>query len=82
MKVEIHTTLKIGVLDPQGKAVESALSNLGFSGIKEIRQGKLFKVEMDTDNAKEAKDLAKKMCEALLANTVIEDYKIKVIENN
>ena len=56
MKVEIHTTLKVGVLDPQGKAVESALSNLGFSGIKEIRQGKLFKVDMDTDNAKEAKN--------------------------
>ena len=50
MKVQVHTTLKEGVLDPQGKAVESALKNLGFSGIKKIRQGKLFDIDLETDN--------------------------------
>ena len=81
MKVEIHTTLKQGVLDPQGKAVESALKNLGFSGIREIRQGKLFNIDMETEDPKKAKDLALKICEVLLASMVIEDYKIKIIEN-
>ena len=52
MQVEIYTTLKKGVLDPQGKAVETALANLGFSGIKEIRQGKLFNIEMETEDPK------------------------------
>ena len=61
MKVEIHTTLKQGVLDPQGKAVESALKNLGFSGIREIRQGKLFNIDMETEDPKKAEDLALKI---------------------
>ena len=81
MQVEIYTTLKKGVLDPQGKAVETALSNLGFSGIKEIRQGKLFNIEMETEDPKKAKELALKISKALLANLVIEDYKINIIKN-
>ena len=81
MQVEIYTTLKKGVLDPQGKAVETALANLGFSGIKGIRQGKLFNVEMETEDPKKAKELALKIRKALLANLVIEDYKINIIKN-
>ena len=54
MKVQVHTTLKEGVLDPQGKAVEAALNNLGFSGINKIRQGKLFDIDLDTDSKEEA----------------------------
>jgi|TARA_B100001778_G_scaffold95809_1_gene78307 phosphoribosylformylglycinamidine synthase PurS subunit len=82
MKVQVHTTLKEGVLDPQGKAVESALKNLGFSGIKKIRQGKLFDLELDTKSKEEAKKLTEEICKVLLANMVIEDYKIKVLPDN
>ena len=82
MKVQVHTTLKEGVLDPQGKAVESALKNLGFSGIKKIRQGKLFDLELDTNNKEEAEKLTEEICKVLLANMVIEDYKIKVLPDN
>ena len=82
MKVQVNTTLKEGVLDPQGKAVESALKNLGFSGIKKIRQGKLFDLELDTKSKEEAKKLTEEICKVLLANMVIEDYKIKVLPDN
>ena len=82
MKVQVHTTLKEGVLDPQGKAVQSALKNLGFSGIKKIRQGKLFDLELDTKSKEEAKKLTEEICKVLLANMVIEDYKIKVLPDN
>ena len=82
MKVQVHTTLKEGVLDPQGKAVEAALKNLGFSGINKIRQGKLFDLELDTKSKEEAKKLTEEICKVLLANMVIEDYKIKVLPDN
>ncbi len=82
MKVQVHTTLKEGVLDPQGKAVEAALKNLGFSGINKIRQGKLFDLELDTKNKEEAEKLTEEICKVLLANMVIEDYKIKVLPDN
>lgn len=82
MKVQVHTTLKEGVLDPQGKAVEAALKNLGFSGINKIRQGKLFDIELDTESKEEAEKLTKEICKVLLANMVIEDYKIKVLPDN
>jgi len=82
MKVQVHTTLKEGVLDPQGKAVEAALKNLGFSGINKIRQGKLFDLELDTKNKEEAEKLTEEICKVLLANMVIEDYKIKVLSDN
>ena len=81
MKVQVHTTLKEGVLDPQGKAVESALDNLGFTGIKKIRQGKLFDIDLDTDNKEEAEKLSKEICKVLLANMVIEDYTIILPSN-
>ena len=71
-------TLKNGVLDPQGKAIEGALGSLGFSGVGQVRQGKVFDLELDgTDNAKAEADL-KAMCEKLLANTVIENYTIAI----
>ena len=82
MKVQVHTTLKEGVLDPQGKAVEAALNNLGFSGINRIRQGKLFDIDLDTDSKEEAEKLTIEICKVLLANIVIEDYSVKVIQDN
>ncbi|TPL47843.1 phosphoribosylformylglycinamidine synthase subunit PurS [Mesorhizobium sp. B2-4-4] len=76
MKARITVTLKKGVLDPQGKAIEHALSGLGFEGIGSVRQGKVFDVELaGTDKAKAEADL-KAMCDRLLANTVIENYSV------
>ncbi len=74
-KVKVHVFLKPGVLDVQGKAVEGALNGLGWAGVKEVRVGKLIEFDFDgTDPAGEAK----KMCDTLLANTVIESYRIEV----
>ena len=78
VKARVTVTLKNGVLDPQGKAIEGALGALGFSGDGAVRQGKVFDLELDTaDKAKAEKDLTA-MCEKLLANTVIENYTISV----
>ena len=78
MKARIIVTLKPGVLDPQGKAIENALAALGFSGVEEVRQGKSLEVELaETDEAK-AHAAAEEMCEKLLANTVIENYAIEL----
>lgn len=71
-------TLKNGVLDPQGKAIEGALSTLGFDGVGQVRQGKVFDLEIESsDKAKAEADIAA-MCDKLLANTVIEDYAISI----
>ena len=76
MKARITVTLKNGVLDPQGKAIEHALFGLGFDGVGSVRQGKVFDVELaGTDKAKAEADL-KAMCDKLLANTVIENYSV------
>ena len=76
MKARITVTLKNGVLDPQGKAIEHALSGLGFDGVGQVRQGKVFDIELNgTDRAKAEADL-KAMCDKLLANTVIENYSV------
>ncbi|MGX8013924.1 phosphoribosylformylglycinamidine synthase subunit PurS [Mesorhizobium sp. ORM8.1] len=76
MKARITVTLKNGVLDPQGKAIEHALSGLGFDGVGQVRQGKVFDIELsETDKAKAEADL-KAMCDKLLANTVIENYSV------
>ncbi|RWL45628.1 MULTISPECIES: phosphoribosylformylglycinamidine synthase subunit PurS [unclassified Mesorhizobium] len=76
MKARITVTLKNGVLDPQGKAIEHALSGLGFDGVGQVRQGKVFDIELTgTDKAKAEADL-KAMCDKLLANTVIENYSV------
>ena len=76
MKAKVKVTLKNGVLDPQGKAIEGALGSLGFSGVNSVRQGKFFEVDLaETDKAK-AQAALKQMCEKLIANTVIENYEI------
>jgi len=76
MKARVTVTLKTGVLDPQGKAIEGALKSLNVNGISEVRQGKFFEVEIaETDTAKATATL-KDACEKLLANTVIENYRI------
>ena len=74
MKIRIHVTLKPGVLDPQGKAIHHALEGLGFAGIHDVRQGKLVELDVD-DNVSDADVEA--MCHKLLANTVIENYRIE-----
>jgi phosphoribosylformylglycinamidine synthase subunit PurS len=79
MKARVHVTLKPGVLDPQGKAIGQALHHLGFSGVGEVRQGKLIELEIEgTDRHKARADL-EAMCEKLLANTVIENYTIEIL---
>lgn len=76
IKARVTVTLKNGVLDPQGKAIEGALGTLGFGGVGSVRQGKVFDVELEgADKAKAEADL-KAMCEKLLANTVIENYSV------
>lgn len=76
MKARVHITLKTGVLDPQGKAIEHALGNLGFAGIEGVRQGKYIEIELaETDSARARVEL-EAMCQKLLANTVIENYEI------
>lgn len=78
MKARVVVTLKNGVLDPQGNAIEGSLEALSFQGIQSVRQGKIFDVELDTDNADEARKTLTAICEKLLANTVIEDFEINL----
>lgn len=78
MKARVVVTLKNGVLDPQGNAIEGSLDALSFQGIQSVRQGKVFDVELDTDNADEARKTLTAICEKLLANTVIEDFEINL----
>jgi phosphoribosylformylglycinamidine synthase PurS subunit len=75
----IHVTLKNGVLDPQGKAVEHALGSLGFTGIDNVRQGKFIELNLAEADPTKAKIQAADMCEKLLANTVIENYSIEIV---
>ncbi|MEP9371388.1 phosphoribosylformylglycinamidine synthase subunit PurS [Mesorhizobium sp. KR1-2] len=78
IKARVTVTLKNGVLDPQGKAIEHALGSLGFEGVGQVRQGKVFDIEIEgTDAAKAEADL-KAMCDKLLANTVIENYSVSI----
>lgn len=80
MKAKVHVTLKNGVLDPQGKAVQHALAGLGFAGVDSVRQGKFIELELsETDRAKAAAQ-ADEMCKKLLANTVIENYTVEIVE--
>ena len=78
MKARVHISLKSGVLDPQGKAIESALDHLGFDGVSDVRQGKLITFDIEADSAEAAQARVGEMCEKLLANTVIENYAIDV----
>lgn len=79
IKARITVTLKNGVLDPQGKAIEGALGALGFSGVGGVRQGKVFDVELDRSDKAQAEADLKAMCDKLLANTVIENYSVAII---
>jgi phosphoribosylformylglycinamidine synthase len=76
IKARVVVTLKNGVLDPQGKAIEGALGALGFSGVDGIRQGKVFDLVVEHDDKAKAEGEIKAMCEKLLANTVIENYTV------
>lgn len=79
MKARVTVTLKQGVLDPQGKAIEGALVSLGFDGVNGVRQGKTFDIELKTDDLALARTQVAGMCEKLLANTVIETYHIEAV---
>ena len=76
MKVKVIVTLKSGVLDPQGKAIQQTLNGMSFSEVKEVRQGKYFEIEIDEKDKKKAEEKAEDMCKKLLANLVIENFEI------
>ena len=76
MKVRVHITLKNGVLDPQGRAIGHALAALGFAGVGEVRQGKVIELDLAETDPGRAEAAVDEMCRKLLANTVIEDYRI------
>ena len=76
MKIKVVVTLKHGVLDPQGKAIQQTLNSMGFSSVNEVRQGKFFEVEVDEKDENKAKNKVEEMCKKLLANLVIENFKI------
>ena len=78
MKARVHVTLKSGVLDPQGKAIEHALASLGFPGVGEVRQGKVIDLTLEEQDPRRARADLEAMCEKLLANTVIENYAIEL----
>lgn len=79
MKARVLVTLKSAVLDPQGKAIEGALRSLGVPGVASVRQGKVFDVELDGADKEKAEATLKDACEKLLANTVIETYRIEFV---
>tara|TARA_B110000014_G_scaffold236713_1_gene202148 strand:- start:395 stop:628 length:234 start_codon:yes stop_codon:yes gene_type:complete len=74
MKIKVIVTLKKGVLDPQGKAIQQTLNNMSFDKVTDIRQGKFFEIEVKEHDETKAKSLVDDMCKKLLANLVIEDY--------
>ncbi len=80
MKARVYISLKNGVLDPQGKAIGHALENLGFTGVNNVRQGKLIELDLASSDPEEARRQVGEMCEKLLANTVIEKYTIEIAE--
>ncbi len=80
MKARIIITLRSGILDPQGQAIAHALNGLGFDGVEDARQGKVIELKLsDTVNADEAKAQLEKMCQQLLANPVMEDYRVEMV---
>ena len=78
MLAKIYVTLKNGVLDPQGKAVQHSLESLGYREVKDVRLGKYMEVQIDNTNRDEAQARVREMCEKLLANPVIEDYRFEI----
>jgi phosphoribosylformylglycinamidine synthase len=79
MKARVTVTLKTGILDPQGKAIEGALKSLGVGGVASVRQGKVFDIELDGTDRTQAEEALKDAAERLLANTVVENYRIEVV---
>lgn len=81
MKARVYVTLKAGVLDPQGQAIEGSLNDLGYgNAVRSVRQGKVFDVELaDTLNQDDTEKTLRKVCETLLANTVIEDFRFEIL---
>jgi len=79
MKARVTVTLKAGILDPQGKAIEGALRSLGIAGLASVRQGKVFDIEIEGDDRKQAKAALEQAADKLLANTLIENYDVKLI---
>ena len=78
LQARVHVTLKPGVLDPQGKAIESTLGSLGFEGVSEVRQGKTIELTLAESDPAKARASLEAMCQKLLANTVIENYSIEL----
>jgi phosphoribosylformylglycinamidine synthase subunit PurS len=76
LKISVIVTLKKDVLDPQGKVVEQTLKNMGYDNIQNVRQGKFFEINLEIADKKKAEKIVNEMCEKLLTNTVIEDYKV------
>lgn len=79
MKARVIVTLKTGVLDPQGKAIESALKSLGVEGIESVRQGKVFEIEVAGSDKAKAEARLKEAADKLLSNTVIENYRVEIL---
>ena len=79
MKARVTVTLKTGILDPQGKAIEGALRSLGIEGVSGVRQGKVFDIEVESADPAKTKALLKQAADKLLANTVIENYRVEVL---
>ncbi|MDA5109936.1 MULTISPECIES: phosphoribosylformylglycinamidine synthase subunit PurS [Brevibacillus] len=79
-KAVVYVTLRQSVLDPQGHAVKGALHTLGFDEVKDVRIGKYMELELDTADRAQAEERVRAMCEKLLANTVIEDYRFDIVE--
>ena len=80
MKARVHITLKNGVLDPQGRAIAHALDGLGFAGVNDVRQGKYIELDLSETDRGKAKIKVEAMCSKLLANTVIENYAIDLVD--
>ena len=78
MKAKIHITLKSGILDPQGKAIEHALGTLGFKNVRDVRMGKYLEVDLQETTQDKAEAEVKSMCEKLLANTIVEEYRFEL----
>ena len=81
MKARVVVTLKDGILDPQGKAIEGALKSLGITGIDSLRQGKIFEIELATNDPTAAEGVLRAACEKLLANQVVENFQVEVFSN-
>jgi phosphoribosylformylglycinamidine synthase len=79
LRARVTVTLKNGILDPQGKAIEGALGSLGIIGVGSVRQGKVFDIELNAANKQDAELQLKNACEKLLANTVIENYAVEIV---